>query len=148
MQAHWYLKLGAQDEPSETKMLFDPDHPATVGLLNFMTFIILYSTLIPISLYVSIEVIKFFQATIFINKDIEMYDADTDTAALARTSNLNEELGQVQFIFSDKTGAHCLPDCSFRIPVRFFAAWLKSKLPRDAKSDPRQVGSSTINAES
>lgn len=49
-------------------MLFDPAHPATVGLLNFMTFVILYSTLIPISLYVSIELIKFFQATKFINQ--------------------------------------------------------------------------------
>lgn len=85
-------------------MLFDPAHPVTVGLLNFMTFIILYSTLIPISLYVSIEVIKYFQATKFINKDLEMYDAETNTPALARTSNLNEELGQIQYIFSDKTG--------------------------------------------
>lgn len=33
-----------------------------------------------------------------------MYHAETDTPALARTSNLNEELGQVQYIFSDKTG--------------------------------------------
>lgn len=89
-------------------MLFDPAHPATVGLLNFMTFVILYSTLIPISLYVSIELIKFFQATKFINLDHEMYEAATDTPALARTSNLNEELGQIQYIFSDKTGASYL----------------------------------------
>ena len=34
-----------------------------------------------------------------------MYDPETDTPALARTSNLNEELGQIQYIFSDKTGA-------------------------------------------
>jgi len=33
-----------------------------------------------------------------------MYDAETDTPANARTSNLNEELGQVKYIFSDKTG--------------------------------------------
>lgn len=33
-----------------------------------------------------------------------MYHAETDTPAMARTSNLNEELGQVKFIFSDKTG--------------------------------------------
>ena len=107
-QAHWYLKLGAPFEPSKSKMLFDPAHPATVGLLNFTTFVILYSTLIPISLYVSIELIKFFQATKFINLDHEMYEAATDTPALARTSNLNEELGQIQYIFSDKTGASYL----------------------------------------
>jgi P-type E1-E2 ATPase len=33
-----------------------------------------------------------------------MYDKETDTPANARTSNLNEELGQVKYIFSDKTG--------------------------------------------
>ena len=37
-----------------------------------------------------------------------MYHAASDTPALARTSNLNEELGQVQYIFSDKTGARPL----------------------------------------
>jgi len=43
------------------------------------------------------------QAT-FINNDLEMYHAETDTPACARTSNLNEELGQVKYVFSDKTG--------------------------------------------
>ena len=33
-----------------------------------------------------------------------MYYSKSDTPALARTSNLNEELGQVKYIFSDKTG--------------------------------------------
>ena len=45
----------------------------------------------------------------FINGDLEMYDAETDTPALARTSNLNEELGQIQYIFSDKTGTLTKP---------------------------------------
>ena len=33
-----------------------------------------------------------------------MYDKENDFHAIARTSNLNEELGQVKYIFSDKTG--------------------------------------------
>lgn len=33
-----------------------------------------------------------------------MYHVETDTPAMARTSNLNEELGQVKYVFSDKTG--------------------------------------------
>ena len=44
------------------------------------------------------------QALVFINSDIAMYHAETDTPAVARTSNLNEELGTVNTIMSDKTG--------------------------------------------
>uniref|UniRef100_A0A6I8SAM4 Phospholipid-transporting ATPase n=1 Tax=Xenopus tropicalis TaxID=8364 RepID=A0A6I8SAM4_XENTR len=71
--------------------------------LNFLTFIILFNNLIPISLLVTLEVVKFIQAY-FINWDVDMLYEPTDTAAMARTSNLNEELGQVKYIFSDKTG--------------------------------------------
>uniref|UniRef100_A0A672N1U2 Phospholipid-transporting ATPase n=1 Tax=Sinocyclocheilus grahami TaxID=75366 RepID=A0A672N1U2_SINGR len=71
--------------------------------LNFLTFIILFNNLIPISLLVTLEVIKFVQA-FFINWDTDMLYEATNTPAMARTSNLNEELGQVKYIFSDKTG--------------------------------------------
>uniref|UniRef100_A0A8C4RN41 Phospholipid-transporting ATPase n=1 Tax=Erpetoichthys calabaricus TaxID=27687 RepID=A0A8C4RN41_ERPCA len=71
--------------------------------LNFLTFIILFNNLIPISLLVTLEVIKFIQA-FFINWDMDMVYEVTNTPAMARTSNLNEELGQVKYIFSDKTG--------------------------------------------
>ncbi|KAM8848580.1 phospholipid-transporting ATPase IA isoform 3-T4 [Synchiropus picturatus] len=71
--------------------------------LNFLTFIILFNNLIPISLLVTLEVIKFIQA-FFINWDCDMLYEPTNTPAMARTSNLNEELGQVKYIFSDKTG--------------------------------------------
>ncbi|KAL5287332.1 ATP8A1 family protein [Megaselia abdita] len=70
---------------------------------NLLTFIILYNNLIPISLQVTLELVRFMQA-IFINYDIEMYHEESDTPAMARTSNLNEELGMVKYIFSDKTG--------------------------------------------
>ncbi|XP_052006326.1 phospholipid-transporting ATPase IA isoform X2 [Xyrauchen texanus] len=71
--------------------------------LNFLTFIILFNNLIPISLLVTLEVIKFVQA-FFINWDTDMLYEANNTPAMARTSNLNEELGQVKYIFSDKTG--------------------------------------------
>ncbi|XP_059371910.1 probable phospholipid-transporting ATPase IA isoform X4 [Carassius carassius] len=71
--------------------------------LNFLTFIILFNNLIPISLLVTLEVIKFIQA-FFINWDTDMLYEVSNTPAMARTSNLNEELGQVKYIFSDKTG--------------------------------------------
>ena len=41
---------------------------------------------------------------IFINNDVEMYSVENDTPASTVTSNLNDELGRVKYIFSDKTG--------------------------------------------
>ncbi|VDK70172.1 unnamed protein product [Onchocerca ochengi] len=70
---------------------------------NMLTFFILYNNLIPISLQVTLELVRFFQAA-YINNDIAMYDERTDSCAVAKTSNLNEELGQVKFVMSDKTG--------------------------------------------
>nr|XP_043896163.1 phospholipid-transporting ATPase IA isoform X6 [Solea senegalensis] len=87
----WYMDLNS------------PDGGAANFGLNFLTFIILFNNLIPISLLVTLEVIKFIQA-FFINWDTDMLYEPTNTPAMARTSNLNEELGQVKYIFSDKTG--------------------------------------------
>ncbi|XP_057417723.1 phospholipid-transporting ATPase 3-like [Lotus japonicus] len=98
---YFYLHLDSSEEGSAQ---FNPRNRFLVFLLTMFTLITLYSTIIPISLYVSIEMIKFIQSTQFINKDLCMYHSETNTPALARTSNLNEELGQVEYIFSDKTG--------------------------------------------
>ncbi|XP_029821556.1 phospholipid-transporting ATPase IC [Manacus vitellinus] len=77
--------------------------PPYRGFLNFWGYIIVLNTMVPISLYVSVEVIRFGQSY-FINWDLQMYYAEKDTAAKARTTTLNEQLGQIQYIFSDKTG--------------------------------------------
>ncbi|KAF9090808.1 hypothetical protein BGX23_005680 [Mortierella sp. AD031] len=66
-------------------------------------YIVLFNTMIPISLYVTMELVKLLQAY-FIHHDIEMYDPVSDTPAEARTTVINEELGQVSYLFSDKTG--------------------------------------------
>lgn len=59
--------------------------------------------MIPISLYVMIEILKLGQAR-YINKDIMMYDIESQSFSAARNSDLIEELGQVEMVFSDKTG--------------------------------------------
>ena len=81
--------------------------------LDILTFLILYNNLIPISLIVTMEVVKFQQA-LFINFDLDMYYARTDTPALCRTSSLVEELGQIEYIFSDKTGTLTRNEMEFR----------------------------------
>lgn len=40
----------------------------------------------------------------FINQDIELYDEETDSQLQCRALNITEDLGQIQYIFSDKTG--------------------------------------------
>ena len=59
--------------------------------------------MIPISLYVVIEILKLGLAS-YINKDIEMFDKETLSYSMSRNSDLIEELGQVEMVFSDKTG--------------------------------------------
>ncbi|KAF9524020.1 calcium transporting ATPase [Crepidotus variabilis] len=80
---------------------------------DILTFIILYNNLIPISLIVTMEVVKFQQAQL-INSDLDMYYAKTDTAALCRTSSLVEELGQIEYVFSDKTGTLTCNEMEFQ----------------------------------
>jgi phospholipid-transporting ATPase len=58
---------------------------------------------VAISLLVSLEMVKFTQG-LFIEYDYLMYDEEKDMSAKAKSSNLNEELGMVKYIFSDKTG--------------------------------------------
>jgi phospholipid-transporting ATPase len=72
-------------------------------VVQFFYFFLLHATFIPVSLYVSMTLVRFFQAS-FMNNDLEMYYEPTDTPALVRTMTLNEELGQISHVFSDKTG--------------------------------------------
>jgi phospholipid-translocating ATPase len=75
-----------------------------VGVVpNLMGFIIMYNTLIPLSLYVALEIVKVFQIY-FIQSDIDMYYIPSNTPCEAHTATINEELGQVSYIFTDKTG--------------------------------------------
>lgn len=59
--------------------------------------------LIPISLFVSIEIVKICQVY-FIHQDVDLYDEETDSHLQCRALNITEDLGQMQYIFSDKTG--------------------------------------------
>ena len=52
---------------------------------------------------VSLEMVKFWQA-MFMATDVTMYDDEQDMPMRGQSSNLNEQLGQVEYVFSDKTG--------------------------------------------
>lgn len=73
------------------------------GFYMFLTMIILLQVLIPISLYVSIELVKLGQV-FFLHNDLDLYDEETNLSIQCRALNITEDLGQIQYIFSDKTG--------------------------------------------
>ena len=67
------------------------------------TWVVINTNFVPISLLVTMETIKFFQA-MFMEWDIDMFDRETSIGCKVQSSTLNEELGQIKYIFSDKTG--------------------------------------------
>jgi phospholipid-translocating P-type ATPase (flippase) len=77
------------------------------------TFFILFNNFLPLSLYVTLEVVNFVQAY-YVDQDQELYDPVSNTPALARTSNQNGDLGQIEYIFSDKTGTLTCNEMKFR----------------------------------
>lgn len=86
-----------------TPFITNVNKPAFEGLLIFWTYIITMQVMIPVSLYVTIEMTKLLQVY-HIHNDIQMYDPDTNTRTECRALNITEELGQVAYLFSDKTG--------------------------------------------
>ena len=90
----WYLY---PNETANEKNFF--------GLLayNLGVWFIALMNFVPISLLVSLEMINFIQA-FYITNDFMIYDTDRDLQTKVQQSNLNEELGMVDYIFSDKTG--------------------------------------------
>uniref|UniRef100_A0A7N5ZQA1 Phospholipid-transporting ATPase n=1 Tax=Anabas testudineus TaxID=64144 RepID=A0A7N5ZQA1_ANATE len=77
--------------------------PIMSAIYLFLTLIIVFQVLIPISLFVSIEIVKICQVY-FIHQDMDLYDEETDSHLQCRALNITEDLGQMQYIFSDKTG--------------------------------------------
>ncbi|KIX03784.1 uncharacterized protein Z518_07337 [Rhinocladiella mackenziei CBS 650.93] len=86
-----------------TYLYYDGFNAASQFFLDLCTYWVLFSNLVPLSLFVTIELVKYYQAFL-INSDLDIYYPDTDTSAVCRTSSLVEELGQIEYIFSDKTG--------------------------------------------
>ncbi|KAH7023568.1 hypothetical protein EDB80DRAFT_45620 [Ilyonectria destructans] len=89
-----YLELENTDTAGAAVKVFFKD---------MVTYWVLFSALVPISLFVTVELVKYWHG-ILINDDLDMYYDKTDTPATCRTSSLVEELGMVEYVFSDKTG--------------------------------------------
>mmetsp|Transcript_3580 Transcript_3580/g.7693 ORF Transcript_3580/g.7693 Transcript_3580/m.7693 type:complete len:1191 (-) Transcript_3580:28-3600(-) len=87
-----YLDLESLDQPIYILMIY-----------QFLSWMLIFSNFVPISLIVSLEMVKFLQA-LSITKDPDIYYEPLKMPAKVQSSNLNEELGQISYVFSDKTG--------------------------------------------
>ncbi|CAN0220421.1 unnamed protein product, partial [Ectocarpus sp. 8 AP-2014] len=92
----------AHEEFRAQVLMLDTDLVADFVVQFFYYLLLLYG-FVPISLYVSQNFIRFFQSW-FMDQDLDMYHEATDTPSRVRTMNLNEDLGQITHVFSDKTG--------------------------------------------
>ena len=102
----WYIRLN-KNLTQPWPYLPDLDPPAwTENAQNwwqvFFLFVTLCNNFVPLSLYVTVEVCTL-MLRIFINFDINMYDPISDTRTVARSTTVTD-LGQVEYVFSDKTG--------------------------------------------
>merc|ERR1740128_53993 len=93
----------------------DAEKPISViGIFNdAASFLILFNFIIPISLYVTMEVQKFFGSWFF-GWDEQLRCPTTGQRAVCNSSDLNEELGQVEYLLTDKTGTLTQNQMEFR----------------------------------
>ncbi|CAK7241175.1 MAG: phospholipid transporting ATPase [Sporothrix thermara] len=77
--------------------------PPLAGFVTFWAALIVLQNLVPISLYITVEIVRTLQA-IFIYSDVEMYYEPADQPCIPKSWNISDDVGQIEYIFSDKTG--------------------------------------------
>ncbi|XP_077570040.1 phospholipid-transporting ATPase IH isoform X1 [Stigmatopora nigra] len=104
------LKYAWQSDPIRDEPWYDQRteaererHILIRAFTDFLAFMVLFNYIIPVSMYVTVEMQKFL-GSYFIMWDDEMFDSELGERAVVNTSDLNEELGQVEYVFTDKTG--------------------------------------------
>jgi P-type E1-E2 ATPase len=105
-----------KEKENHSYMIYSPYSIALDSVLVFCTYIVLINTMIPISLIVSIEIVKMSQSY-FIEKDRLMFSDFRKKYCNVRSASLNEELGQIEYVFTDKTGTLTMNLMEFKIAV-------------------------------
>ena len=123
---HWYLD-GRQPK-------YFVENPDLYNFIMLVTVMNLFNYIIPLSMYVTIELQRFVGSQ-FIEWDLELYDEKTNQPAKANTSDLNEDLGQIEYLFSDKTGTLTENEMEFK---QFS---INGKIYEDTNGKIHQIGS-------
>lgn len=83
------------------------ESPSSEGFVQKLViparFLLLNSTMIPISLKVTLDLCKLYYAK-FIDNDVRLYDPKHNGKAHSNSTALSEDLGQIEYVLTDKTG--------------------------------------------
>ncbi|KAL5734266.1 hypothetical protein ACOSP7_032127 [Xanthoceras sorbifolium] len=104
-------------------------------VFTFLMSVIVFQIMIPISLYISMELVRVGQAY-FMIQDTQMYDDPSGSKFQCRALNINEDLGQIKYIFSDKTGTLTENKMEFQCASIWGVSYSDSK----ASSETEQAG--------
>lgn len=113
------------------------DNSLVNSVFAFFNALVLFQNIVPISLVLTIEIARTAQAY-FIYMDGDMFDDDSNTPTTARSWNLSDDLGQIEYLFSDKTGTLTQNVMEFRsasIGGKLYEGQVSASMPTDSVSD-------------
>ncbi|XVF29726.1 hypothetical protein REPUB_Repub15cG0147100 [Reevesia pubescens] len=112
---------------------------------SFLSSIIVFQIMIPISLYITMELVRLGQSY-FMIEDKHMYDSSSDSRFQCRSLNINEDLGQVRYVFSDKTGTLTENKMEFRKASVYGKNYESSYLTDDSLQDHNNRAAAIIRS--
>ncbi|WVW84748.1 hypothetical protein I302_106783 [Kwoniella bestiolae CBS 10118] len=138
----WYRSLTGTSAESYEPGAEASDNIYLDSVIIFFSCLIVFQNIVPISLYITVEVVKTIQAY-FIFQDVEMYYEPYDTPCVPKTWNISDDLGQIEYVFSDKTGTLTQNIMEFKkcsIQGKIFGEGMTEAMMGAAKRDGQETG--------